>query len=460
MNTISEMQARGDLFTRKLINEKQRIGALHSELESVNENVAALRESNKESAISLLNKYTTTPNTKTHNRVDGIDPSRLAENNQVKIVKQLESRLGKALVRRNTLQNENDAIKGNIDKLRRKVFNDEKNREQMGKKLIQIKEDVDEIMKRSACVAQEKDRLLERRTHILLKDSQKQATFEKEYNELCTFIANQSKALEDSIASAANNVVVQLNAASCGQGQSNKTKPPDSADDVKKLERKMANLEEDYAATQKTFREVMWKNHHMKERFKELREVSGLSSTEDIIKIFVKNEDECFSLFNYIQEMNQEGDKTILQASKLRKEIDKCRQDQLERENARSATMTVYTELKKEAQNEREKGYTTSIECRRTVEKISRRVTSLYFKLKCHELADKDKVMSKDSLPPQLKPDRKLTTIGGGEVSERNILNLMEMIETRSIQIVDAYLKLSTSKRSRRPSLILVRIVI
>jgi coiled-coil domain-containing protein 63/114 len=245
---------------------------------------------------------------------------------------------------------------------------------------------------------------------------------------------------------------------------SNKTKPPDSADadDVKKLERKMANLEEDYAATQKTFREVTWKHHHMKERFKELREVSGLSSTEDIIKTFVKNEDECFSLFNYIQEMNQECDKTILQASKLRKEIDKCRQDQLERENSRSATMTVYTELKKEAQNEREKGYTTSIECRRTVETISRRVTSLYFKLKCHELADadKDKVLSKDSLPPQLKTDRKLTTIGGGEVSERNILNLMEMIETRSIQIVDAYLKLSTSKRSRRPSLILVRIVI
>ena len=44
----------------------------------------------------------------------------LAENNQKKIVKKLESRLGKALVRKSQIENENAVIKGKIDKLRRK----------------------------------------------------------------------------------------------------------------------------------------------------------------------------------------------------------------------------------------------------------------------------------------------------------------------------------------------------
>ena len=165
-------------------------------------------------------------------------------------------------------------------------------------------------------------------------------------------------------------------------------------------------------------------------------------------------------MFNYIQALNQDCDKTIEQATKLRQDIDTYRNEQMETEKARSTTMNVYKGTLQEVQHEREKLYATAIEGRRTIETIARRVTALYFKLKCHEL-DQNKLTSKKSvLPPQLQTDRKLTTIGGGEVSERNILNLMELIETRSIQIVDAYLKqLSTSKRSRRPSLILVSIL-
>jgi hypothetical protein len=67
----------------------------------------------------------------------------------------------------------------------------------------------------------------------------------------------------------------------------------------------------------------------------------------------------------------------------------------------------------------------------------------------------------KDNLSAQLTSDRKLTTVGGGELSERNILNLMELIENRSIQIVDAYLKnLAKSNRTTRPALMLVSTVL
>jgi hypothetical protein len=141
----------------------------------------------------------------------------------------------------------------------------------------------------------------------------------------------------------------------------------------------------------------------------------------------------------------------------LREDINKYRQKQIEEESARSATMNVFKESLQEVELVREKLCETAIEGRRTIEIIAHRVTALYFKLKCNELKG-DEPASKDTLSIQLQNDRKLTTIGGGEVSQRNILNLMELIETRSIQIVEEFQnQMDASKRtSRRSSSILV----
>ena len=132
--------------------------------------------------------------------------------------------------------------------------------------------------------------------------------------------------------------------------------------------------------------------------------------------------------------MNRECDLTIESAITLREEIKKRKNEQTESENARSATMNVYKERLQEAQQERQRLYETNIAGRRTIEVIAQRVTALYFKLKCQALPDNDE-SSRCTLPASLQIDRKLTTVGGGQVSEKNILNLLEAIETRSIQV-------------------------
>jgi chromosome segregation ATPase len=452
---IDELQARRDHFTRLLIKEKQRTSTLQVKLDEVNEKIANLRDSNKQKAVSLLNKYTTTPND-AYIRVDGVNPAMLAEENQKKIVKKLESRLGKTLIRRSEVENENDAIKGKIDKLRRKIYIDSNNKECMKEELMKVKDDVDEIMTRAAAVAAERERLIERRNQVLQQDHEQQIIFEKEYNELCLFIAKQAKSLEESIAKAADSVTSQLSTVEGGQGLNSKS-VSDSMDDIKHLEDRVAALDIEYEATQSSLRENQWKIHHFEEKFKELREVSGLSSTDNIISTFVKNEDECFSIFNYIQAVNHDCGRTTKQTAKLREEINQYKHKQMEDESTRSATMNIYKESLHEVKLEREKLCEIAIEGRRTIESIAHRVTALFFKFKCHELKG-DELTTKYSVPPQLYTDRKLTTIGGGEVSERNILNLMELIETRSIQIVEAFQnQMAASKRSRRPSVILVR---
>lgn len=447
-SSIDELQARGEQFTRQLIKEKQRAGQLQVNLDEVKAKIATLRESNKQKAMLLFNKYATTPND-AHHRVDGVNPAMLAETNQKKIVKKMEGSLSKALTRRNRIENENESIKGKIDVLRRKVYSDIKNKECMEKELVEFKEEVDGIMKRAADAASERERLIERRNQALQQGAEKQAAFEKEYNELCLRIAEKAKSLEQSIAETAENVTAKLRVTDAGEG-ANIDITSDEVADIKQLKDKAAALDKQYEETLTRSRENQSKIEQYEENFKQLREVSGLTSTEDIVRTFVKNEDECFSMFNYIQVVNQDCDRIMEQSAKLREEVNQIRKEQMDTENARSATLNVYRTGLDEVKEEREKLYETAIESRRTIETIAQRVTALYFKLKCNEL-DLAKQASRDSTPPQQRVDIQLTTIGGGVVSERNIVNLMELIETRSIQIVDAYLKqLSTTKRPRR----------
>ena len=459
-SSIDKLQTRGDIFTRQLIKEKKRTNELQVKVKEVNAQISEIRESNKQKAICLLNKYSTTPNDAYH-RVDGVNPTSLAESNQKKIVKTLESRLGKALVRRNQLENENIIIKDKVDKLRRKIANDVKNRERMEKELIQIKDDMDEIMERAAAAADERETLIVKRNQILEENDEKQLIFEKEYGELSSFVVMQARALEDSIAEATENVTSKLNLADRTMSKNNALAAGalNSSKEIKHHQAKLDRLENEYALTTASLKDHERKINSFEKKFKELQVVSCLESVDDIVTTFVKNEDECFSMFNYIQAVNQDCDRTVKQGSKLKREIAKFKNDQVQKEEARSATVQVYQENLRDVQNEREKLYQTAIQARRTVETIARRVTALYFKLKCHELDHNEP----NPLPPtnNLRLDRKLTMISGGEVSERDIINLMEAIERRAIQIINIYLKKesSTTRRSRRQNSMLVSVV-
>lgn len=464
-SSIDKLQARGDLFTRQLIKEKKRTNELQVKLKEVNAQIAQIRESNKQKAICLLNKYSTTPNDAYH-RVDGVNPTSLAESNQKKIVKTLESRLGKALVRRNQLENENTLIKDKIDKLRRKIANDIKNRARMEKELIQIKDDMEEIMERAAAAADEREKLIVKRNQILEENDEKQLIFEKEYGELSSYIVMQARALEDSIAKATDDVTSKLNLAdrTLSKNSALAAGTLNSSKEIKHHQAKLDRLENEYALTTASLKDHERKISSFEKKYKELQEVSGLESVDDIISTFVKNEDEGFSMFNYIQAVNQDCDRTIKQGTKLKKDIAKFKNEQVQKENARSATVQVHQENLRDVQEEREKLYQTAIQARRTVETIARRVTALYFKLKCHEVDQNEQRSSarNSAVPPTLnyRLDRKLTMISGGEVSERDIINLMEAIERRAIQIINIYLKKesSTTRRSRRQNSMLVSV--
>ena len=534
METLASLQARGDLYTRQLINERQRIAQLQSKLAEVNQNIVSTRESNKAKAIQLLNinnhaaKYkagsptaksnnsktsTCRPTREAYTRADGLNPTKTAMENQRKMIKSLEGRLNLALTRRNSIQTENNVIKEKINMLRRKICIDNANRDGIEKELRAIQERMGEIMSRAAVASEQTDKIEEQRNQMLKHHMEGEEAFREEYERLSAYVAEQARLLGESIATVANDVVAASGSGSgSGSGSAANVKQSRRSSvatasgaieadgdtqngvaylyEIRLLEDKLRQLDADYEATRRhleiTDETIRTNEAHLRR----LRDISGLDSIDDIIEAFVRHEDEAFSLFCYIQALNQEIDETMEENSRIEHELEASTRRQRRQESQRAAVVGKYKDALKEAEEERRQMNAIAREGRQTVQKIAANVQGLYLKLRCRQLeaaanngtgrstsgsssssssallegADKDSSCSSHKNTSRCRPqlpiaDRKLTIATGEEISERNILHHMELIEKRTCEIIASYAKRLASSKARaqrRPSVIMV----
>lgn len=462
--SLAALQARGDQFTRQLLQEKQKVSQLEANLQELNEQITGVREENKKKAIDLLNKYATTTNS-AYQRVDGLDPTRFVLINQKKLVNNLEGRLNKSLVRQSSLQSDNNENKSKIDKLRRKVHNDSINRKGMEKRLVQIQNDVSEIMKRAACISEQRDKILDLQHQIEKENMDEREQFKEQYHKLSSYIEEQNNLLETSIAKVATDVVNKLESVDTSRSDENEEEKLSPVDEIKAIDARLIDLRRQCDMNRETLEQAEEKNLSYKESFAQLQKVSGLKSTDKIIKAFVKHEEESFSLFNFVQTVNQECDRLFYERTQLEEEIDKHQQEQLKKEHERKQIMNEYNKRLMDAREEKEKMREASKDRKMTVLQIANTVQAMFIKLKCRALKinapeEKDSPTSRPAQMKRESSDRKITMFAGEQISERNILNHMELIERRAIQIIAEYavttLDCKNRKHQRRPSVLLV----
>ena len=463
--SLATLQARGDHFTRQLLQEKQRVIQQEADLKELNEQISQVREENKRKAVDLLNKHTTTTNS-AYQRVDGSNPTRLAEINQKKLVNNLEGRLNKALVRQSSIQSENKEIQIKIDKLRRKVTNDGINRRDMENRLKQVQEEVSEIMKRAACVSEQRDKIRELHNQVEKEDMDEREKFNKEYMKLSAYIEEQNQLLESSIAQVASDVVNKVESIDMAQSDQQEDENLSPLEEIKALDVRLADLRNQSEMNKQTLKQAEAENRSYKVAFKKLQSVSGLKSTDEIIKAFVRQEEESFSLFNYVQTINQECDRLFYERTKLEEEIENFEKEQRQKENERRCIVDEYNKRLKDAEEDKEKLREGNRERKMTVLQIANNVQGIYIKLKCRLLENNS--TSEESSDTgainmsRVSSDRKITMFAGEQISERNILNHMELIERRAIEIIAEYAVTLNGKNrriQRRPSVLLVSLL-
>lgn len=448
-DTLVVLQARGDHFTRQLLQEKQRVVKLETQMQEADSNISDIRESNKKKAIELLNMYTTTTNG-AYNRADGLNPTRVAQMNQAKLVNNLEGRLNKALIRQKSIEIDNKTIKAKIDNLRRKVLNDSSNRKSMEKRIKVIQDEVDDIMNKAASASEQRDKIMEFHNQSVHENMGEKEKFEEEYDSLTRFIFEQNELLQGTISSVSSGVVSKINKldSTCCQSDSREVGPKE---EIKALDEKIAMLDRQYNESMQMLSETEDKNRSYEETFQRLQEVSGIISTEDITKAFVKNEEESFSTFSYIQALNQECDNTLEEHATLRMEMETLAMDQVQQENQRSSIVAEYQRRLLSAQEETFKLNDGNEVGRATILQIAQRVQTLYADLNCVEIETK---MTENGELNDKSSDTNLPS--RGDEPERNILSQLELIEKRFTQVVAEYAKALISRRdSKRPSVVM-----
>lgn len=456
--TLAALQARGDHFTRQLLQEKQRVSQLEGSLSDLTEEISNVRSENKRKAIGLLNKHTTTTKN-AYQRVDGLDPTRLAEINQKKLVSNLEGRLNKALVRQCSIESENNIIKEKIDKLRRKVANDGINRKEMEKQLKHIQDGVDIVMKRAAGASEQSDKIMILHDQLVKENLNERGKFNEKYMEMTKYIDEQNQLLGSSIAQVASDVENKLQSVDAMQSLHTNADHLNPVDEMKALDVRLIELERQVNANTESLKQEEEKNKSYTESFKRLHQASGLECTDDIIKAFIQNEEESFSMFNYIQTVNQECDKLLEERMKLEREIGSFRQELDQKETDRKLVVDGHNKRIAEARKEKEKLQEANRDRKMTVLKIANNVQGLYIKLKCRLLENDSSPKDLAATIKRASSERKITMFAGEQISEQNIMRHVELIERRAIEIIAEYARSLDGKTrgiQRRPSALLV----
>ena len=206
-DTLATLQQRGDIFTRNMLNSKLKVAQMQMALKEADALIVANRDKTKKKAIGLLNLHVLTPND-AYQRADGLNPTKLADINQKKLVANLEARLNKALIRHAEVVNENNGIKAKVDKLRRKRLNDNFNRGSLEKKLRRVQGLMDDVMESASLAADQREKAVEDKNVLLSANIDEAVVFNDAYQELTEYIDTQNELLEASISKAAKAVKV------------------------------------------------------------------------------------------------------------------------------------------------------------------------------------------------------------------------------------------------------------
>ena len=323
-----------------------------------------------------------TPNP-AYQRADGLNPTKLADINQRKLVSNLEARLNKALIRNATTINESNAIKAKIDKLRQKRMNDNFNRTSLEKKLRKLQADLDVVMETAAAAAEQRETFQEKKNQLLSDNIDEAAEFNEAYAQLGKYIDTQNELLEKSIEKAAK--AVKFDTATNDDVD---TRGMLSVSEEKKKQQDIQLFSATIREQDKAYRHTQQKIEEYKRDFADLFAVAGSTDMDEIATTFCANEDESFRLFTHIQTVNQETDTVQQQFEKLCADIQAYEDEGRSKERARVQEKLELDQGVVDAKEENRQLMIQAVDEQKTVMNIAKRVSGLFYKINCESLLE------------------------------------------------------------------------
>jgi chromosome segregation ATPase len=380
---IAKLQDQGDVYFRKIEQEKRRIEELDKQISLMHDQILSQRD-----------------------KMGGINAAR--ENNQQvqKKIRILENRLDKALVKFNEALAHNKSLRQEIDNLRRERVVFDGIYKRLEKELHEKKLKMAQIIEIANAAAQARDSAQNEMVQLKQQADKEQQHFEVEWSQLGRLI-EKDRQMKD---------FMQANERVPGEGYTDTNDDP-ALEEEQKLKKRVTKSAWGIATDKANIHLAMEKVQAYEEAFAKIQKATKITDIDELVATFIGAEDQNFQLFNYVNDVSAEIERLEENIGKIRGEIDQYKGKGIEGDNQRKKILgDLRTKLSKTEgkATQYEDQYT---EAMKTVNALKTGIESIFTAIGC-----KDQGM-----------------LGNAGVTEGNMMQYLGIIEERTNHLLQIY---------------------
>jgi len=336
----------------------------------------------------------------------GVNACKEVDRSVQKQIRVLENRLDKALIKFNEALAYNKKLREEIDNLRReRVIFDQINAK-LAKELHEKKKEMAQIIEISNIAYEARDQAQNEMSLLKAHADKEQAQFEQEWRELGR-VLEQDRRLKERMA---------------GQERS-RSAEDDSAALRKTLVRGSWNTAKDKAAQKANLDRAQ----SFEEAFNEIKNATGIDNIDELVQTFIDAEDQNFSLFNYVNELNNEIEKLEEQIADIKTEIEKYKGQGGQNDRQRKKLLKDLEDRLASTEARAEQYEAKALKAAKTVSQLEQGIQSIFNKIGCDKAALSD-------------------MLGTTGVTESNMMQYLGIIEQRTNELLQIYQKTSKDK--------------
>mmetsp|Transcript_24835 Transcript_24835/g.25462 ORF Transcript_24835/g.25462 Transcript_24835/m.25462 type:complete len:515 (-) Transcript_24835:112-1656(-) len=443
---LESLQEKGDYFTRLTIIERKRLSDLDEALHHITKETENYRAMAKKTAIEIMNLNILTPKP-AYQKADGCEIQKQANLVTNKMLHILEAKLNKLLQRKSDEENRNKQKKQEIDHMRRLRIQTDLAHKHYESELFILREKTQKLMAECTTVMENREKMIEMKDTLEKQNAEEQKKFEEEYEEMGHYIKDQNKCLEETLLKERNTDIIDDFEFQNGDL---------SVEEEDEMAGRVGQLTSFVASEQNSLANIQRTIHNYETMFAELKRITQTESLDEIISTYAMQEEEMFSLYNYIQSQNTEIELALEMKNRLEEEIKRYEEHQLDQEHQRKkildgleARLVSTLEATRNCEEENKKNH-------ESVHQIAKKVQSLFFKLQCDQMdsakGSTSVVKGSKSGNSMSRNESKMAILTGQGVTESNVLDYMGAVEQRAVDIIAEYIKMGQFNGPRSPT--------
>eukprot|EP01135_Chromosphaera_perkinsii_P002361 Nk52_evm15s222 gene=Nk52_evmTU15s222 len=371
---LKDLQIQAEKYSKQISEESEQLKQLDQQIKMLNKSINSQRA-----------------------KMGGINAASQNNVSVIRNIRVLENRLDKSLVKFNEALAHNRELREQIDNLRRERSVFDTIHKKLERELIEQKKTMAEIIEASNQAYEARDEAQAKMVALREKAEKELAAYNMEYKELTRALEHDRK---------------------LKTFMGVKSQDRSSKDSEDKKRRKGGGLDngKDKPTSQGPTEIVQ----SYDEAFAKIKEATGIDDIDKLVEKFIEVEDQNFSLFNYVNELNNEIEKLQEQISEVKLDIEKFRGQGVNMDNQRKKILKELEDKLTVTEQSAESYEAKHTQAAKIINQLKSGIQSIFTRIGC------DKSQITDML-------------GSAGVTESNMMQYLGIIEQRTNEILQTY---------------------